>query len=315
MSRSGPGTSLDLFAGSGLSGFVPVDRPAREGLGTRWTPHTGRSLLCGSVESQHAGHTLRAGRGGAQMSTHVAEAKLTVEDKSLTLPAVHATDGADALGISACSGTPARSPSTPGTPTPARAGARSPSSTARRASCATAATRSRSSPRSARSSRSPTCSCTGELPTKQQLRRFTLGSATTRCCTRTSRRLLRLAPEGRAPDGRVLGGGRRARDLLPGLARPARRAPGRDLRAPAASRRCRRSPPTRSSTRSASRSCTPTTPRLRRELPADDVRDAVRGVRGRPGRREGDRPAPDPARRPRAELLDAARCAWSARRW
>ena len=33
------------------------------------------------------------------MSTHVAEAKLTVEDKSLTLPAVHATDGADALGI------------------------------------------------------------------------------------------------------------------------------------------------------------------------------------------------------------------------
>ena len=35
------------------------------------------------------------------MSTHVAEAKLTVEDKSLTLPAVHATDGADALGISA----------------------------------------------------------------------------------------------------------------------------------------------------------------------------------------------------------------------
>ena len=35
------------------------------------------------------------------MSTHVAEAKLTVEDKSLTLPGVPATDGADALGISA----------------------------------------------------------------------------------------------------------------------------------------------------------------------------------------------------------------------
>jgi citrate synthase len=34
------------------------------------------------------------------MSTHVAEAKLTVENKSLTLPAIHATDGADALGIS-----------------------------------------------------------------------------------------------------------------------------------------------------------------------------------------------------------------------
>src|SRR3954447_8880092 len=35
------------------------------------------------------------------MTNHVAEAKLTVEDKSLTLPGVPATDGADALGISA----------------------------------------------------------------------------------------------------------------------------------------------------------------------------------------------------------------------
>ena len=35
------------------------------------------------------------------MTSHVAEAKLTVEDKSLTLPGVPATDGADALGISA----------------------------------------------------------------------------------------------------------------------------------------------------------------------------------------------------------------------
>ena len=35
------------------------------------------------------------------MTSHVAEAKLTVEDKSLTLPGVAATDGADALGISA----------------------------------------------------------------------------------------------------------------------------------------------------------------------------------------------------------------------
>ena len=33
------------------------------------------------------------------MTSHVAEAKLTVEDKSLTLPGVPATDGADALGI------------------------------------------------------------------------------------------------------------------------------------------------------------------------------------------------------------------------
>ena len=41
-----------------------------------------------------------------------------------------------------------------------------------------------------------------------------------------------------------------------------------------------------------------------RELPAHDVRGAVRAVRGQPDRRARAQAAADPARRPRAELLD-----------
>ena len=41
-----------------------------------------------------------------------------------------------------------------------------------------------------------------------------------------------------------------------------------------------------------------------RELPADDVRLPGRALRAGPDRRQGARPAADPARRPRAELLD-----------
>ena len=44
--------------------------------------------------------------------------------------------------------------------------------------------------------------------------------------------------------------------------------------------------------------------RLRRELPAPDVRHALRGLRERPGGDARGRRAADPARRPRAELLD-----------
>ena len=45
-------------------------------------------------------------------------------------------------------------------------------------------------------------------------------------------------------------------------------------------------------------------PRLLLELPPHDVCDAVRRLRGQPRPREGARPPLDPARRPRAELLD-----------
>ena len=51
-----------------------------------------------------------------------------------------------------------------------------------------------------------------------------------------------------------------------------------------------------------------------RELPADDLRVPGRALRGRPGVRQGAGPAADPARRPRAELLDLDGAAWSARR-
>ena len=45
----------------------------------------------------------------------------------------------------------------------------------------------------------------------------------------------------------------------------------------------------------------------RRQLPAHDLRRAGRALRGQPGHGEGARPAADPARRPRAELLDLDR--------
>ena len=53
-----------LSAGSGhfRGSFLSIGPPGRASA-PGWTPHTGPSLLCGSVESQHAGHTLRAGRG------------------------------------------------------------------------------------------------------------------------------------------------------------------------------------------------------------------------------------------------------------
>ena len=116
--------------------------------------------------------------------------------------------------------------------------------------------------------------------------------------------LLRRAAQGRASDGRVLGGGRRPLHLLPGLARPARLAPDRDRRAPAAreddhARGLRLQALDRPALHvSAQRSL------LRGQLPAHDVRQPVRAVRGRSRRREGGRPAADPARGPRAELLD-----------
>ena len=46
---------------------------------------------------------------------------------------------------------------------------------------------------------------------------------------------------------------------------------------------------------------------LRRELPPDDVRGAVRALQGQPGARQGARPDLHPARRPRAERLDLDR--------
>ena len=110
-------------------------------------------------------------------------------------------------------------------------------------------------------------------------------------------------PAQRAPDGRHGVGDQRAVHVLPGVAGPVRpgdgRAghgadPGQDadhhvVRAPRVQGRAAAVPGLLA--------------RVRRGLPADDVRGAVPAVRGRPGRRGGARPAAHPARRPRAELL------------
>ncbi len=104
--------------------------------------------------------------------------------------------------------------------------------------------------------------------------------------------------------------GQRAVDLLPGLARPVRPRAGRDLHRSACWPSCR--PSRRTPTRSRVGQPLPLPRQLaepHRELPAHDVRRAGRALRGRPGRREGARPAADPARRPRAELLDVDRAA------
>ena len=81
----------------------------------------------------------------------------------------------------------------------------------------------------------------GRLPA--DLRRAADAAAARRLHARRSRyhtmlhedfkRFFGALPKDAHPMAGVLGGGRRARDLLPRLARPARRAPGRDLRAPA----------------------------------------------------------------------------------
>ena len=99
----------------------------------------------------------------------------------------------------------------------ARAGARSRSSTARRASCATAATRSRSWPSRARFLEVAWLLIHGELPTRGRARRRSRSEVTLpHDAARGLPALLRRAAEGRAPDAGLRGGGRRARDLLPG---------------------------------------------------------------------------------------------------
>ena len=94
-------------------------------------------------------------------------------------------------------------------------------------------------------------------------------------------------------------------DLLPGLARPVRPRPGRDLDHPAAGQAARRSPPTPTRSRSASRYLYP-------DNSLDLVENFLRMTFGVPAEPyevdpvvvEGAEPAADAARRPRAELLD-----------
>src|SRR5262249_54874819 len=89
--------------------------------------------------------------------------------------------------------------------------------------------------------------------------------------------------------------------------RPAQPAPGRDLDAPP-HREAADDRGLRLQALDRAALAVPAQRALLRQQPAlHALRDAVRALRGRPRRREGGGPAPDPARRPRAELFDEHR--------
>ena len=123
-----------------------------------------------------------------------------------------------------------------------------------------------------------------------------------------ARLLLRL-PARRAPDGGALLGGHRAVDVLPGRARPAGPRAGGDLRNPADGEASDDRGVRVQEVHRPSAAVPGQLPRLRRELPADDVRPADRPVRRRPQGRQDPGHAVHPARRPRAELLHLDRTA------
>ena len=114
-------------------------------------------------------------------------------------------------------------------------------------------------------------------------------------------------PLRRPPDGHAARHRRRAVDLLPGREEDRRRQRtphgGRAHdRQDADARRLRLPPRPRPALRLSGQR-----PVLPRQLPLDDVQDDRGEVRARPAAREGARRALDPARRPRAELLDERR--------
>ena len=121
-------------------------------------------------------------------------------------------------------------------------------------------------------------------------------------------------PLRRPPDGDAAGHRRRAVDLLPGGQEHRRRHRAPHGRRPADregadARRVRLPPQPRAALRLSGQR-----PVLPRQLPLDDVQDDRGQVRAGPAARAGPRRALDPARRPRAELLDERGARASARR-
>ena len=144
----------------------------------------------------------------------------------------------------------------------------------------------------------------GELPTQESSTRSPRRSAGTRCCTRTSRRSSTASRATRTRCRCCPVRGLGAVDVLPGRARPVRRGRGRALDRAAAGQAAH---DRGVRLQEVDRPAVPLPGQLAgpgRELPADDLRLPGRAVRGRPGVRQGAGPAADPARRPRAELLD-----------
>ena len=144
----------------------------------------------------------------------------------------------------------------------------------------------------------------GELPTKDQLDDVDLPDHPPHLRPREHQEVRGGLPLRRPPDGDAAGHHRRALDLLPGGQEHRRRdgAPhgGRPAdREDADARRLRLPPQPRAALRLSGQR-----PLLPGQLPLDDVQDDGGQVRARPPSGEGARRALDPARRPRAELLD-----------
>ena len=125
----------------------------------------------------------------------------------------------------------------------------------------------------------------GELPTRGAAGGLQRPDPDAHAAARGHAPLLRRLPARRAPDGGALLGGERPVDVLPGQPRPVRPRPGRDLHGPAAGQGADdRVVRVQEVDRSAA-ALPGQLARVRRELPAHDVRRAGHRVRGRPGGR------------------------------
>ncbi len=116
--------------------------------------------------------------------------------------------------------------------------------------------------------------------------------------------VLRRVPAGRAPDAGAVQRGQRAVDLLSGRARPVQSRAGGAVHRPAAGEAADHRGLRVQEVRRAAAAVPGQLARPGGELPADVLRLPGGAVRGQPETRARAGPAADPARRPRAELLD-----------
>ena len=234
-------------------------------------------------------------------------AELRIGDQTIQLPIIEGSEGERAIDITqAPQPRPATSPSTRATPTPAPARARSPSSTARRGSCATAASRSRSWPRRASFLEVAYLLIYGRAARPQsELEEFVeIDRTSTRCSTRTSSALFGALPKDAHPMAACSAAVGALATFYPDSLDPRDPTPGRDLGAPpdrqdaddgglrlqALDRPAVHVPAER--------------PRLRRQLPAHDVRQPCEDYEVDPVVEKAIDLLLHPPRRPRAELLD-----------
>ena len=149
----------------------------------------------------------------------------------------------------------------------------------------------------------------GELPTAGRARGLRPEHPQPHAAARGPAPVLRRLPARRAPDGGPLVGRQRAVDLLPGQPRPVRPRARRPVDGPADGQAADHRVVRLQEVGRAAAALPRQLPRLRRQLPADDLRRAGRAVRGRRDDVPRARHALRPARRPRAELLHVDRAA------